>query len=313
MIRLTHNAELCNTLDVICSDLHRQGIGAEKHSAPVIKVEDERMFWEMGLLGYGSPKVLQRSVFFYVGLHFALRGVQEQHDLTPQQFVRFPPDVSVYNSSVYYQYTEFISKTNQHRFKDLNSEGKVSRAYAQVDVEHCVVKLLDSYLAKLPPKSPHFYMRALEKPPVSTSKPWYVKQRVGVNKLKEMLPSLSAASKCATKYTNHSLCATAATRMFAGSVPEKLVAEKTGHRSLKALRSYERTDTRMQMAIDAVISNTTNKFAVQALEPEPELTKTVSDEVSKENYVSTATKPPGSAGHTFSGVMNNCTINISYS
>ena len=66
----------------------------------------------------------------------------------------------------------------------------------------------------------------------------------------------------------------------------------------------------MQMAIDAVISNATNKFAVQ--EPEPELTKTVSDEVSKENAVSSATKPQGPAGHTFSGVMNNCTINISY-
>ena len=177
------------------------------------------------------------------------------------------------------------------------------------------MKLLDSYLAKLPPESPHFYMRPLEKPPVSTSKPWYTKQRVGVNKLKEMLPSLSTESKCVTKYTNRSLRATAATRMFAGSVPEKLVAEKTGHRSLKALRSYERTDTRMQMAIDAVIANTTNKFAVQESKPEPELTNKVSDEVSnahQENDVSTATKPPGPAGHTFSGVMNNCTINISY-
>ena len=56
--------ELCNTLDVICSDLHKQGIGAEKHSAPVISKEHEKMFWELGLLGYSSPKVLQRSVFF---------------------------------------------------------------------------------------------------------------------------------------------------------------------------------------------------------------------------------------------------------
>ena len=132
-----------------------------------------------------------------------------------------------------------------------------------------------------------------------------------------MLPSLSAESKCGTKYTNHSLRATAATRMFAGLVPEKLVAEKTGHRSLKALRSYERTDTRMQMAIDAVISNTTNKFAVQESQSEPELMKSVSDEVSnvnhdQENGEVTATKPPGPAGHTFSGVMNSCTINISY-
>ena len=60
-----------------------------------INMEHEKMFWELGLLGYSSPKVLQRSVFFYVELHFALRGVQEQHDPTPKQFARFPQDVSV--------------------------------------------------------------------------------------------------------------------------------------------------------------------------------------------------------------------------
>ena len=38
--------ELNNTLDVVCSSLHRQGIGAEKHSTPVIRPEDELMFWE---------------------------------------------------------------------------------------------------------------------------------------------------------------------------------------------------------------------------------------------------------------------------
>ena len=82
-------------------------------------------------------------------LYRITRGVQEQHDLIPKQFVHFPQDISVYNSNVYYLYTEFISKTNQHRFKDLNFSGKVSRAYAQIDVEHCVVKLLDKYLSKL--------------------------------------------------------------------------------------------------------------------------------------------------------------------
>ena len=157
-------------------------------------------------------------------------------------------------------------------------------------------------------------MRPFEKPPVGMSKLWYTKQCVGVNKLKEMLPSLSVKSKCETKYTNHSLRATAATRMFAGSVPEKLVAEKTGHRSLKVLRSYERMDTRMQMAIDAVISNATSKFNAQESENEQdtELAKTVSDEIPQEKDVLTAAKPPGPVGHTFSGVMNNCTINISY-
>ena len=68
----------------------------------------------MKLLGHSLPRILQKTVFFNVGLHFALRGVQEQYDLVPQQLVRFPPDTTVYNSCVFYEYTEYISKNNQH-------------------------------------------------------------------------------------------------------------------------------------------------------------------------------------------------------
>ena len=315
--------ELSNTLDVVCSNLHRQGIGAEKHSAPVITIEDEMMFWEKHLLGYSSPKVLQRSVFFYVGLHFALRGVQEQHDLLPQQFARFPPDTTIYDPSVYYKYTEFISKNNQHRFKDLNTTSKVARAYAQVDSQHCVVKLLDNYLAKLPPGSSHFYMRPLDSVPANNSKPWYTKQRVGINKLKEVLPALSMEAGCQVRYTNHSLRATAATRMFSGGVPEKLIADKTGHRTLQALRRYEKTDPVMEKYVDAVISNPEAKFVSVSdtfvgensdVGMKRDLNDVDNDALDTKESNPNPRKQMATApiGHSFSGNLSNCTININY-
>ena len=52
-----------------------------------------------------------------------------------------------------------------------------------------------------------------------------------------MMPTISERAKLAVRYTNHSLRATAATRMFASGIPEKVVGEVTGHRSLKALRT----------------------------------------------------------------------------
>ena len=70
----------------------------------------EDIFWQKGLLGFSTPKVLQRTVFFYVGLNFVSRGVQEQQDLIPSQFSRVLQDRSVYNTKVYYQYTELASK-----------------------------------------------------------------------------------------------------------------------------------------------------------------------------------------------------------
>lgn len=121
--------DLLKTLDSVSSDLHRQGVGASRNSAPVIDQKDEDLFWEKGLLGYNPPKVLQRTVFFYIGLNFVLRGTQEQYDLTPSQLQRVPADCDEYNDTVYYKYTEYISKNNQHRFKDINSSNKSVMAY----------------------------------------------------------------------------------------------------------------------------------------------------------------------------------------
>ena len=54
----------------------------------------------------------------------------------------------------------------------------------------------------------------------------------------------------------HSLCATAATQMFRQGAPEKVIQERTGHRSIEALRSYERLDEVQHKAASSLLSNT---------------------------------------------------------
>ena len=122
---------LMNTLDTVSSSLHKEGIRESKESAAVISPADETLFWERSVLGFSTPKLLQVTVFFYVDLNFVLLGVQEQYDLVPSQFFRVPEDRSVYDDSVFYRYIEYISKNNQHRFKDDDSFNKEVCAYAQ--------------------------------------------------------------------------------------------------------------------------------------------------------------------------------------
>ena len=106
--------------------------------------------------------------------------------------------------------------------------------------ERCVVRLLDLYISILPPDPSGFYLRPLDKVP-SGNRPWYYKSRVGINKLKTFMPDIAAEPGLGVHYTNHSLRATAVMRMYNRGVPEKLIAEKSGHKSLKALRVYECT------------------------------------------------------------------------
>ena len=319
--------DLMKTMDSVSSELHRQGIGAQRKHASVITQDDETMLWEQRRLGDTSPRLLQHTVFVYCGLQFCLRGIQEQYDMTPNQLIRVPTDKMVYNEQVYYKYVEYISKNNQHKFKDINSKNKEVKVYALVDNPRCLVKLLDQYLERLPADAPYLYMRPLEQIPRDSKKPWYTRQRVGFNTLKGFVNKIFSGTGVECDYTNHSLRATAITRMFTSKVPEKIIAEKSGHRSLEALRSYEHTSLEQDRAAGrAIISD--ERFPSDERVPSDErcpsdekcpcpsddqVTSMKSNMNPQMDADTKAEKAVKTALPTFSGKMENCTINFHFS
>ena len=56
-------------------------------------------------------------------------------------------------------------------------------------------------------------------------------------------------------FTNHSLRAMPATQMFDMGVPEKVNQERTGHKSLEALRTYERMNSKQHETVSHILSN----------------------------------------------------------
>ena len=55
--------------------------------------------------------------------------------------------------------------------------------------------------------------------------------------------------------TNHSLRASSATSMYSAGIPEKLIQERTGHGSLQALCTYERSNDQQQKeAVSSILS-----------------------------------------------------------
>ena len=55
--------------------------------------------------------------------------------------------------------------------------------------------------------------------------------------------------------TCHSLRATGASTMFESGVPEKIIQQRTGHRSLEGLRHYEQTTMQQQQAVCNVLAS----------------------------------------------------------
>ncbi len=286
--------DLRRTLDTVNSELHRDGIGVSTKHASTLSKEDEDMCWTKGTVSFSTLIVLQHTVFFYMGLHFVLRGVQEHYDFLVSQLQRVPADVSVYSDKVYYEYTEYISKNNLHRFTDHKMKNKVVRAYAQPDSDRCLVAILDRYIALLDPDAKHMYMHPKQSCS-SDGSPAYTRQRVGVNTIKKFPPKITTLAGI-NGFTNHSLRATAMSRMYNSGVPEKIIAEKSGHRSIDGLRAYEHPDEEL---FREVIIDPTKKFSS---------TKSTGDKeepIPKIEDVASNPQIPG-----FSG-LSNCTFHFS--
>jgi hypothetical protein len=316
--------DLHMTLDTVCVSLRKEGVGTEVKHAAVVSVEHEDILWKKGVLGVASPESLLRAVFYTVGLHFCLRGGQEHRDLKCSQFARVPKDR--YDSNTCYQYVENGSKNYQGRFSETGQSNKIVRAYAQPNSDRCPVRLLDSYLSKLPPGSTAFYMQPKQRVP-DPGQSWYKNTPVGVNPLKNMMTKISELGGLPIKYTNHSLRATSASRMFISGVPEKIVAEVTGHKSVKVLRQYERTTEEQYQAVGHSISH---MHAFETINAEETVLKLEENEKvlpEKEDCKETAAAVAGDckekaaavAGElqkslpSISGTLSHCTFNFNFS
>lgn len=64
--------------------------------------------------------------------------------------------------------------------------------------------------------------------PLEEDASWFTVQTCGRNFLGGVVKTLCEKANVYGK-SNHSLCATGASRLFAANVPEKFIAERTGH------------------------------------------------------------------------------------
>ena len=281
------------TMDSLYRQLRAEGVGAEKHSVEPFTKGDENKLWELGIMGAHSPTSLLRAVFFYNVKNICLRGGEEHRNLKLSQLKRTQKG---------YIYTENASKNRQGGISRLKLKNKSIEILENRDIgDRCHCTLLDLYISKLPAEAKSmdlFYARPLEHAK-SDNDVWYYKQPVGRNKLSKMVSEMCTLAKIPGHHTNHSLRATGATALYTAGVPEKIIQERTGHRSIECLRMYEHTNEKQQLAVSKVLSSTTEvNFQSEIERLEAQCSNTVPS-----NAVATPGNPM---------TFNNCQVNISY-
>ncbi len=236
----------------ICSkNCKRMVFAKDTKHAEISSKEDEIKLWETKVIGTENPKALLRVVFYLNGKNFCLRGDQEHRNLKLSQLVKCT------SPSLHYLYLENSSK-NPGGLAHFKQVAKRVPIYSNSKAGYkCHIHILDLYFSKLPPdawKKDYFYARPLPNVPSDPDKPWFSPVPVGKNMLATMLKNMCNEAQIDGRKANHSLHSTGASELFQAGVPEKIIKERTGHHSLEALQTYERTTTEQQQAISDILS-----------------------------------------------------------
>ena len=232
--------QLRNLLDALYRKLHAAGVGTSTKRTPVLTADDEDKLWSSKVLDPDTPQGLLNCVFFLNGKNFCLRGGSEHRDLKMSQLAR---EVVTLDGKplVRYMYTEYVSKNHAGGLKQIRQDNKTVHQYESEDMSRCHVLILDKYISKLPKEAKAkgtFYMKPKAAVPQDPHSPWFYAIPVGHNTLAEMMKKLSSQGKLDQEFTNHSLRAYGVTKLYNSNVPEKIIMERSGHRSLEGVRKY---------------------------------------------------------------------------
>ena len=144
---------------------------------------------------------------------------------------------------VSYKYTEHGSKNHAGGLGHLHLENKTVCHFQVLEAgERDYIYILDLYFSKVLSEAlekDNFYLRPLTH--VKEGLPWFSSVPIGCNKLATMVKGMCTAGGVEGNKTNHSLLSYGITTMYKHKVPEKVIQERFGHRSIMALRVYERT------------------------------------------------------------------------
>ena len=110
----------------------RDGIGTIKRQAQIISLDEEQLMWSKGILGTSDPETLLHTVFYIIGLNFALRGGEEHRSLRHGDQSQLQLLV-VSSGKTVLRYSQDFGKCNQGGLKDFNKKKKVVDAFENED------------------------------------------------------------------------------------------------------------------------------------------------------------------------------------
>jgi len=247
-----------DSLDSEMKKLTAKGIGCSIKQAEPIAVHEEEITWEKGVLGESDPKTLLSTLLFLIGKYFSLRSGEEHRSLTFKLIKGSEP-----NERSKLQYISFGEKNYAGGLKHRKVRPKTVEHYDNpTNPSRCLVRLFKKYQSKCKIEKPDCPLYLSPKRKVRPEDDvWYTTAPVGKNTFRKTVSELCQKAGIKGYKTNHSLRATTCTLGLEKGVPEKLIMDRTGHRSVKSLHSYQRVSEIQKQIVSDVLQGAKREFS----------------------------------------------------
>lgn len=225
-------------LDAKCKELTRRGIGIHTKQADALTLEDEERIWQKGVFGDDSAECLIHTLYYYNCKLFGLRGRDEHRTLHSSQF-------TVHDNSITFQGR--CTKTYNGGLGQTNLQPKSITHHDSDDFR--ISKYYATYLSLI--EQGPFYKKPLSNLMNSIR---FSKQVMGIHSISKIITKICAMAELSGNYTSHTGKVSTATQLYDVGIPENLIQERTGHRSVSSLRVYNRTTEAQKRKISASLN-----------------------------------------------------------
>ena len=236
--------------------LRRQGKGKRPNAASALTAEEEEILWTIKNLGDSSPRVLSQTMWWVLTQHFGLRGRQEHHSMEVEDFAFCQDNWG----TEYITFTEHPTKTRQGGL-DTKCRTVLAKMFA-TSGPRCPVQRFTQYLSRRPLEfrdKGSFYLAVIDNP---KTKVRYKKQRLGVNRIDQMMKNIMKNTPLETsskRLSNHSARKTVVNKVRAANVERQSIIQVTGHATEKSLNVYDEGTEREHRELSHIISGTPQK------------------------------------------------------
>ena len=227
------------------------------NAATALTDADEEKLFQQGSFGMHNPVSLQRTLWWFLSLHFGFRARDESHKLRWGD-VKLSEDPETGNEILVW----VAERGTKTRHGQENAHRRAFDPIIQATrTDRCPIMFYKEFARRRPqemntPDAP-FYLAVNHRRKPDSEK-WFMKSPLGKNEIGKFMSTAAKEANIAAhrKVANHSVRKTSISRLLDANCPEIFVAQHSGHKRLESLSHYKQASVAQQRQMSMIISRT---------------------------------------------------------